>query len=403
MTSGVGAVQRRKFIGVVGAAAAALVWPPLAAWAQQAGKVYRIGYLALLPGEDQTWAKSVFQRLQELGYRDGGNVILDYRSAEGRVDRLPELAAELVRSGPDALIAGFGTLAPKTLIATSKSIPIVFTSIGDPVGAGIVVSLSEPGGNATGLSGQAAEIAPKRLQLLRSLVPGNKIIAVLGNPDTPYTALALQQVKAAAASIDQPLVVVEARRADQVSPAIDEAVKSGAASLLVLEDPVLIGAKQEIMTSVAKARLPAIYGPRDYAVAGADVLRTGPASDGPARGGVCRQDSERRAAGQPSGRAADQVRTCHQPEDREDAWSRDSRELAVARRRRDRMSAVTFAPGATGPAQDWNHVTDPQLAFVQPMIASAAARARAPISFALGASRSRNSSRSSRSSHSTAP
>jgi putative ABC transport system substrate-binding protein len=268
MTSGVCAVQRRKFIGVVGGAAIALVWPPLAAWAQQAGKVYRIGYLALLPGEDQTWAKSVFQRLQELGYRDGGNVILDYRSAEGRVDRLPELAAELVRSGPDALIAGFGTLAPKTLIATSKSIPIVFTSIGDPVGAGIVVSLSEPGGNATGLSGQAAEIAPKRLQLLRSLVPGNKIIAVLGNPDTPYTALALQQVKAAAASIDQPLVVVEARRADQVSPAIDEAVKSGAASLLVLEDPVLIGAKQEIMTSVAKARLPAIYGPRDYAVAG---------------------------------------------------------------------------------------------------------------------------------------
>src|ERR1700742_1168455 len=118
-------------------------------------------------------AKSAFQRLQELGYRDGSNVILDYRSAEGRADRLPELAAELVRSGPDALIAGFGTLAPKALIAATKSIPIVFTSIGDPVGAGIVASLSEPGGNATGLSGQAAEIAPKRLQLLRSLVPGN--------------------------------------------------------------------------------------------------------------------------------------------------------------------------------------------------------------------------------------
>jgi putative ABC transport system substrate-binding protein len=261
-------VQRRKFIGVVGGAAVALVLPPLATWAQQAGKVYRLGYLALLPGEDQTWAKSAFQRLQELGYRDGSNVVLDYRSAEGRVERLPELAAELVRSGPDVLIAGFGTLAPKALIATTKSIPIVFTSIGDPVGAGIVVSLGEPGGNATGLSGQAAEIAPKRLQLLRSLVPGNKIIGVLGNPDTPYTALALQQVKAAAASIGQPLVVVEARRADQVSAAIDEAVKSGAASLLVLEDPVLIGAKQETIASAARARLPAIYGPRDYAVAG---------------------------------------------------------------------------------------------------------------------------------------
>ncbi len=89
-------MQRRKFIGIAGGAAVALLGTPLAARAQQAGKVYRIGYLALLPGEDQTWAKSVFQRLQELGYRDGGNVMLDYRSAEGRVDRLAELAAELV-------------------------------------------------------------------------------------------------------------------------------------------------------------------------------------------------------------------------------------------------------------------------------------------------------------------
>lgn len=261
-------MQRRTFIGVVGGAAVALVRPPPAAWAQQAGKVYRIGYLALLPGEDQTSAKWVFQRLQELGYRDGGTVILDYRSAEGRVDRLPELAAELVRSGPDALIAGFGTLAPKALIAATKSIPIVFIGVGDPVGAGIVVSLSEPGGNATGLGAQAVDISPKRLQLLRNLVPGNKIIAVLGNPDTPFTALALQQVKTAAASIGQPLVVVEARRADQVSIAIDEAVKSGAASLMVLEDPVLVGAEQQTIASVARVRLPAIYGLRDYAETG---------------------------------------------------------------------------------------------------------------------------------------
>jgi putative ABC transport system substrate-binding protein len=206
--------------------------------------------------------------LQELGYRDGSNVILDYRSAEGRVDRLPELAAELVRSGPDTLIGGFGTLAPKALIAATKNIPIVFIGVGDPVGAGIVASLSEPGGNATGLSAQAVDIAPKRLQLLRNLGPGNKIIAVLGNPDTPFTALALQQVKAAAASTGQALVVVEARRADQVSMAIDEAVKSGAASLMVLEDPVLIGAEQETVASIAKVHLPAIYGLRDYAETG---------------------------------------------------------------------------------------------------------------------------------------
>jgi len=261
-------VKRRKFIGFVGGAAAALLLRPFAALAQQAGKTYRIGYLALLPGEDKTWAKALVQRLQELGYREGGNLMLDYRSAEGRVERLPQLAAGLVGTHPDVLIAGFGTLAPKALIAATRSIPIVFTSIGDPVGAGIVVSLGRPGGNATGLSGQAADIAAKRLQLLRNLVPGNRIIAVLGNPDTPYTALALQQVRTAAASIGQPLVVVEARKADQVSNAIDEVVKSGAASLLVLEDPVLLGAMQETTASVAKAGLPAIYGPRDYAEAG---------------------------------------------------------------------------------------------------------------------------------------
>ncbi len=261
-------VKRRRLIGFVGGAAAALLLRPLAALAQQAGKTYRIGYLALLPGEDKTWAKTLVQRLQELGYREGSNLILDYRSAEGRVERLPQLAAELVDTHPDVLITGFGTLAPKAAIAATKSVPIVFTSIGDPVGAGIVASLGRPGGNATGLSGQASDIAAKRLQLLRNLVPGNKLIAVLGNPDTPYTALALQQVKTAAASIGQPLVVVEARKADQVSNAIDEAVKSGAASLLVLEDPVLLGAKQETTASVAKAGLPAIYGPRDYPEAG---------------------------------------------------------------------------------------------------------------------------------------
>jgi putative ABC transport system substrate-binding protein len=141
------------------------------------------------------------QRLQELGYREGGNIILDYRSAEGRSEWLPQLAVELVRANPDVLIAGFGTLAPKAAIAATKSIPIVFTFVGDPVGAGIVASLGQPGGNATGLSGQAADIAAKRLQLLRDLVPGGTIIAVLGNPDTPYTALALQQVRTAAASM----------------------------------------------------------------------------------------------------------------------------------------------------------------------------------------------------------
>jgi len=122
-------MRRREFMTLVGGA----VVSPLVARAQ-AMKSYRLGYLALLPGEDTTLAKPLLQRLQELGYRKGMNMILEYRSADGRAERLPQLAAELVRASPDVLIAGYGTLAPKAAIAATSSIPIVFTSVGDPVG-----------------------------------------------------------------------------------------------------------------------------------------------------------------------------------------------------------------------------------------------------------------------------
>jgi ABC-type uncharacterized transport system substrate-binding protein len=234
----------------------------------QPAKTYRLGYLALLPGEDKSLAKPLLQRLDELGYHRGVNMILDYRSAEGRAERLPQLAAELVRTAPDLVIAGFGTLAPKAAMAASSKIPVVFTSVGDPIGAGLISSLSQPGGNATGLSGQASDITAKRLQLLEDLIPGKNLIAVLGNPDTPYTALALRQVKTAAASMGQPLVVFEARTAEQLPTAIEAVISSGATSLLLLEDPVLLGAKQQTIQLVTKARLPAIYGARDYVEAG---------------------------------------------------------------------------------------------------------------------------------------
>ena len=113
---------------------------------------------------------------QELGYRKGMNMILEYRSADGRAERLPQLAAELVRASPDVLIAGYGTLAPKAAIAATSSIPIVFTSVGDPVGAGLIASLSQPGANATGLSAQASDITAKRLQFLEDLIPGKKLV-----------------------------------------------------------------------------------------------------------------------------------------------------------------------------------------------------------------------------------
>jgi putative tryptophan/tyrosine transport system substrate-binding protein len=253
-------MRRRDFIGVLGGA----VVLPLTAGAQQPGRPYRIAYLALLPDEDTTLAKPFLQRLQELGYDEGRNITLAFRSADGRPERLPQLAAELVQARPDVLVTGFGTLAAKAAMAATRTIPVVFTMVGDPIGAGLVVSLGRPGANVTGFSDMASEFAAKRLQLLQQLVPDQKLIAVLGNPDTPFTALALKQVKAAADATHQPLVVIEARTLDEVSASIEAAIKSGAAGLMTLDDPLLLSAMQQIIKLAADARLPTVYGLRDY-------------------------------------------------------------------------------------------------------------------------------------------
>src|SRR6478609_5431713 len=170
-------MRRREFLARVGGATATTIWP-LATRAQQGLKSYRIGYLALLPGEDKTLAKMFLQRLQDLGYGADKSLVFEYRSAEGRGDRVAELAAELVRTNPDVLVAGFGTVAAKAAMAATSRIPIVFTGVGDPVGAGLITNLSRPGGNITGLSAQAAELSAKRLQLLNDLIPGKKLFAV---------------------------------------------------------------------------------------------------------------------------------------------------------------------------------------------------------------------------------
>src|SRR5690349_12527056 len=253
-------MRRRDFIAVLSAAFAL----PMIAWAQQPGRSFRVAYLALLPGEDTSLAKPFLQRLQELGYQEGKNLTLVYRSADGRPERLPELAAELVQTRPDVLVTGFGTLAAKAARAATSTIPVVFTMVGDHIAAGLVANLSRPGANLTGFSDLASEFAAKRLQLLQDLIPGLKLIAVLGNPDTPFTALALKQVKAAAAATRQPLALFEARTLDEVSTAVEAAIKSGAAGLMTLDDPVLLSAKQQIIKLAADARLPVIYGLRDY-------------------------------------------------------------------------------------------------------------------------------------------
>jgi putative ABC transport system substrate-binding protein len=229
-------MKRRDFILALGGAAA---WP-LATHAQP-GKSHRIGYLALIAGEDQA---VVMQRLRELGYREGENLTLEHRSAEGYPGRLPALAAELARSSPDLLIAGFGTLTAKAAKAASTTIPIVFTSVGDPVGAGIVASLNRPGANVTGVTSQASDVVGKRLQILDELIPGKRMIAMLMNPDTPFSELALQELKAAAAAAHQPIEVFKARAAEQIPAEIEAAANAGATGLITLEDPLLLSARR---------------------------------------------------------------------------------------------------------------------------------------------------------------
>ena len=178
-------MRRREFMVGLGSTAAM----PFAARAQQAAKPNRVAYLALVASVGPYVIK---QRLQELGYIEGRNLIFDYRSVEGQSERLPQLATDVVRTNPDVLVTGPGTLTVKAAQAATATIPIVFSSIGDPIGAGIITSLNRPGANITGVTIQASEIGSKRLQVLRELVPGVRIVAVVMNPDTPFSALALQ-------------------------------------------------------------------------------------------------------------------------------------------------------------------------------------------------------------------
>lgn len=257
-------MRRREFGAVFGAAA---LWS-ITGHAQQAGTPYRVSYLALLRGEDATLAKPFLQRLKELGYVEGQNLIWTYRSAEGAPERLSQLAAEMARAKPQVLVAGFGTLAAKAAQAATTTIPIVFTSVGDPVGAGLVSSLGHPGANVTGVTSQASDIAAKRLQILDDFLPGRRPLAVLLNPDTPFTALALKELRAAADASHQTVHVFEARTVDQVASGIAAAVDAGASSLLTLDDPFLLNVRRQIVEQVEAAKLPAIYGTRGFAEAG---------------------------------------------------------------------------------------------------------------------------------------
>jgi putative tryptophan/tyrosine transport system substrate-binding protein len=273
-------VNRREVISLFGGVAAA--WP-LVARAQQATRSYRIAYLALIGDLDAVIIK---QRLAELGYAEGKNLIFDFRSAEGQPERLPQLAVELVKTNPDVIIAGFGTATAKAAQAATATIPVVFTTVGDPIGTGIVKSLSRPGANLTGIHGQATDISGKRLQILQDIAPGIRSIAVLLNRDAPFTTVALPALRIVAEARGQRLELCDVNTATQAKSALESAVKAGATGLMVLETPVLLGLRREIVDLAAKHRLSAVYTSRDFTSVG------GLASYGPDRRQLYRRAAE---------------------------------------------------------------------------------------------------------------
>ena len=241
---------------------------PLAAQAQVASKAPRIGFLATNAPAAYPELVEAFRRgLRDLGYVEGQNIGIEYRWAEGRVERFADFAAELVGLKVDVIVATSSPLALAARNAT-KTIPIVFVTAADPLGQGLVAAIARPGGNVTGFSLLAPEIVARQLQILKEAVPTASRVAVLSNPANSYTALLIKETEAAARSLRirvQPLAV---RGTADLDGAFSVISKERPRALFVLFDPVLLGHRTRITEFANKNRLPAMYPHKEYAEAG---------------------------------------------------------------------------------------------------------------------------------------
>jgi len=253
-------VKRREFIGLVGGAAA---WPA-AARAQQLGKVYRIGVFSAGSPPLTTAFTALPDALRALGWIDGQNILLENRFADNRLERLPELAAELVRLKVDIIVT-YGTLAPLAAKQATSTIPIVMCDAGDPVGSGLVVSLARPGGNVTGLSLMSPDLAPKRLQMLKELLPALSRVAVLWNAANPYPARVYKETEIAAKSLGIEVDSIQVRGAADFDDAFNLLMKRRPDALIAVEDPLTGAHGQQIADFAVKSQLPSMYGLRAYA------------------------------------------------------------------------------------------------------------------------------------------
>jgi putative tryptophan/tyrosine transport system substrate-binding protein len=250
---------------VLGGAAAA--WP-LAARAQQPGKLPTIGFLGSTTASAQVQRTTAFvQRLRQLGWIEGRNIAIEYRWAEGRYERFAEIAAEFVRLKVDVIV----TTATAPVLAAKQAtsvVPIVFAVAGDPVGSGLVASLARPGGNVTGLSLQQTDLAAKRLELLRQVVPDLRRLAIMGNVGSPMIVLELREVQSTARSLGLDVATLEVGQTDDIPLAFEAALNVRADALYVCADPLVGTNRLRIVTLAQGARLPTMFGEREYIDAG---------------------------------------------------------------------------------------------------------------------------------------
>ena len=261
--------QRRKFITLLGGAA--VVWRS-AARAQQPGKLPTIGFLGTDASVWSPWTAAFVQRLRELGWTEGRNIAIEYRWSEGRPARHAEIAAEFVRMKVDVIVTN--AFAASTVKQATSVIPIVFPLGIDPVGSDLIGSLAQPGGNVTGLTTQQSDLAGKRLELLREVLPRLRRLAVMGNAGNRAAVLEMGEVQAAARTLGLEVAPLEIRRVEDIAPAF-ESLKAQADALYVVGDSFVQANRTRIITFSLSARLPTIVGIREFVQAGA-LMSYGP-------------------------------------------------------------------------------------------------------------------------------
>jgi putative ABC transport system substrate-binding protein len=273
---------RRELLVVLGGL---LLTTPLAALAQQQGKVWRVGFLATTAPAGAVQTEAFREGLRERGYVEGGNIAIEYRWVDGTLDRLPELAAQLVRLKVD-LIFAWGTPAVAAAKQATSTVPIVFAGVADPVESGLIANLARPGGNITGMSNLARGLSAKRVELLAQIVPNIKLVAALRSVENPASALLFKEVEAAARSLGLRLQRVDIHAPEDLEGAFASMGKERAAGVVILADPMFTGQRRRIAELATRYRMPSIYTNREYAEAGG-LMSYGPNQT----------DMHRRAAG----------------------------------------------------------------------------------------------------------